>query len=141
MNEDRTVAQSIYARVKECFSRGEQRISKSEVIGWEIEYVQGGARKRANGDTKARKLRLLIEANYLGRDTEKGQTYVVPATGSPKAMEDTEPDEGDDVTDPPAPAMRVPISYKGEDDRRRVHICTTPEEVDWYSTQQGALRI
>jgi hypothetical protein len=90
---DRTTAQSIFALVKEEFARGNTRISKSEILEWDVEYIHEGRKKHANGDTKARKLRLLVEANYLGRELDKGQTYIIPATGQPRAIEDTQEDE------------------------------------------------
>lgn len=109
--EDRTVAQSIYARVKEEFAKGTTRISKSEVIEWDILYVEKGQKKHANGDTKARKLRLLIEANYLGREEQHGQAYIVPATGTPKPLQDTQ----DDVEEPLAPKYRYePVFEAGK---------------------------
>lgn len=109
--EDRTVAQSIYARVKEEFATGVKRISKSEVIGWDIVYVEKGRKKHANGDTKARKLRLLIEANYLGREEAHGQAYIIPANGTPKALQDTQ----DDVEEPARPKYRYePIFENGK---------------------------
>lgn len=88
-----TVAQTLFSRVKSEFERGNTRISKSEVIEWVIEYEDQGQKKHANGDTKARKLRMLVEANYLAAEYENGQAYIIPATGQTKAIEDTQDDE------------------------------------------------
>lgn len=98
-----TIAQTIFARVKEEFARGNTCISKSEIIGWDIFYEERGQTKHANGDTKARKLRMLVESNYLGREEKGGQAYIVPATGQIKPLEDDVDEVADDT---PRPKVR-----------------------------------
>lgn len=95
-----TIAQTIFARVKEEFARGNTIISKSEIISWDITYQEKNQTKHANGDTKARKLRLLIEANYLGVEHKGGQAYIVPASGQIKPLEDDVVEITDDTPRP-----------------------------------------
>lgn len=86
--KDKTVAQELYSLVKAEFAKGRTKISKSEIIAWGVVYVENGIMKTANNDTKPRKLRKLIEANYLGVIIEGGQAYIVPPKGSPRTTED-----------------------------------------------------
>lgn len=106
-----TVSQEIYKRVREEFAKGTQRISKSAFLEWTVTYQDAGKTKTANKDTMGRKMRLLIESNFLGRETENGQTYIVPAKGVPhQVIKDTyEPEVGE-----PEPYYPMLIERNGE---------------------------
>lgn len=109
--KNRTVAQLIFERVKAEFALGSTKLNKAVIIDWVIEYMDGGKKKRANGDTKSRKLRLLIEANYLGVQHEGGQAYIVPAKGAPHKVED---DDFEEEEGEPEPHYPVLITKDGE---------------------------
>ena len=116
-----TVAQTIFQRVRDEFAKGSQRISKSAVLEWDISYKEDGKIKHANGDTKARKLRLLIESNYLGAEFENGQCYVVPAKGKPNATPNDTPEAQkmapDASVEESKPKLRPEFIYDGKSPR------------------------
>lgn len=88
MKADSTVAQNIFALVRAEFRLGTERINKGEILEWTVPYTEKGETKTANKDTVARKLRTLVEANYLGVEYEKGQAWIVKAKGEPRALKE-----------------------------------------------------
>lgn len=130
--KDITVAQAIYARLKEEWATGSKRISKSAFLEWTITYVKNGKKKTANKDKIGRKARLLVEANYIGVEYENNQAYLTPPKGTPRAIvEDPhEPEEGE-----PEPYYPVSILKDGE---RIVRIVRSMEERDNLLALEGS---
>ena len=131
--EDITVAQTIYSRVRAEFRLGTTRINKAEILEWTITYVEDGVQKTANKDTIGRKLRTLIRANYLGAETENGQTIVVPAQGVPRALNDTEealaePNLAPRDELPPEPPPQMVIAHFKDGSRRAVPVGMVPAD-------------
>lgn len=107
-----TVAQSVFSRVRAEFNLGQKRISKSEILEWTITYVEKGEQKTANKDTVGRKLRLLVEGNYLGAEYDaQGQAWIVPATGERKPIKEEQEPEDEAVA--PVDSFRGVIRWNG----------------------------
>lgn len=103
-----TVSQSLYKMVQNEFKTGSTRISKSAILEWEVRYAEN---KKANGDTKARKLRKLVEEGYLNAIYEGGQCYIVPKG---KGNEHMRNDEDIEKPEKQLPAKPVPMRRGSE---------------------------
>jgi len=71
MSKPLTVGRSLYALLK----KNGGKVNKSIVLEWEVPYEYKGKRFTANGDTKARTLRHLVEEGWLGQEEKNGQAF------------------------------------------------------------------